>query len=129
MASRLDPHLIQIFERLHERAESYRTVCAWLTEVGVRISAQALRTWHIRKTQKISGRKQLLGPSSANGAATPLPKPVGGSGISGVCPALGNHSTQSTLAEQIRAEESRLQENSNGPADGFVVRAKKRTTK
>lgn len=65
MGSRLDKHHDQIFEQLNSKGLSYRTVVGnLLAEHHLRISPQALRNWHISRSQKIRERNGRLGPSA-----------------------------------------------------------------
>ena len=72
MASKLDKYLVELFDRLNRRGESYRTVCSWLNELGVEMTRQGLRQWHIRKQKRIAQRNkdsvvlQILFPSKSS---------------------------------------------------------------
>lgn len=56
MASRLDPFLQVLFDQLNHQGQSYRTVAENLLRMGVEISPQSLRSWHVRKMHKIAQR-------------------------------------------------------------------------
>lgn len=57
MTSKLDPLFEQVFEQLNDRGLSYRSVCdQLLLHQGLKISPQALRSWHLRRSRKISER-------------------------------------------------------------------------
>lgn len=60
MSSKLDPFFDDVFKLLTYQGLSYRTVCKSLLGLGVEISPQALRSWYVRRTQKISLRSNAL---------------------------------------------------------------------
>lgn len=60
MSSILDPFFTELFERLNQQGLSYRAVCKYLKSIGVGISPQALRSWHVRRSQKLMARAQTL---------------------------------------------------------------------
>ena len=62
MTSRLDPFFSTLFQQLNEQGMSYRAVCKSLCLQGVRISPQALRSWHVRKVLKIESRAMKMPP-------------------------------------------------------------------
>ena len=62
MSSKLDPFFSQVFHQLMQEGLSYRTVCKSLLASGVEISPQALRSWYVRRVQKISSRTTALPP-------------------------------------------------------------------
>lgn len=62
MTSRLDPFFNSLFDQLNREGLSYRTVCKYLLSDGVKISPQALRSWHVRRGQKIAKRTMQLEP-------------------------------------------------------------------
>lgn len=72
MASKLDPFFNQLFEQLTVEGLSYRTVCKFLLGMGVEISPQALRSWYVRRTQKIARRSNAL-PSRAFNSSKAIP--------------------------------------------------------
>ncbi|MDD2811066.1 hypothetical protein [Rhodoferax sp.] len=72
MTSKLDPFFNQLFEQLAGEGLSYRTVCKSLLSHGVEISPQALRSWFVRRTQKIAQRSSAL-PSRACDSSTVIP--------------------------------------------------------
>ena len=82
MSSKIDPFSSLVFQELNERGMSYRAVCTLLLSNGVEVSHQALRSWYMRRSQKIKKRKSaLLGalvsePSStSNLSVAPVPRP------------------------------------------------------
>lgn len=60
MASKIDPFRAEVFEQLHGYGLSYRSVCGYLLDKGVEVSPQALRSWHLRRSRKISSRGTLI---------------------------------------------------------------------
>lgn len=72
MTSKLDPFFNQLFEQLAGEGLSYRTVCKSLLSQGVEISPQALRSWFVRRTQKIASRSNAL-PSRVFSSSTAIP--------------------------------------------------------
>lgn len=81
MASKLDPYTYELFEQLNNRGLSYRSVCNNLLGMGVEISAQSLRSWHVRRSRKIAARSSAL-PSLENCrvASSPVEKSEESSG-------------------------------------------------
>ena len=51
-----------LFDQLNLKGLSYQTVCQMLLKQGVKISPQALRSWHLRRSRKIAHRSSLLTP-------------------------------------------------------------------
>lgn len=69
MSSKLDPYFNELFDQLNEQGKSYRSVCGNLLMMGVEISPQSLRSWHVRRMRKITSRSQTSGEM----ATAPLP--------------------------------------------------------
>lgn len=83
MSSKIDPFSSLVFQELNERGMSYRAVCTLLLSKGVEVSHQALRSWYMRRSQKIKKRKTGLSgalddssPSTANTSAPPTAEPT-----------------------------------------------------
>lgn len=72
MSSRLDPFFAEVFERLNQQGLSYRSVCGYLSSVGVKVSPQALRSWHIRRSQKLVARSVSMPSGHVFGSVTAL---------------------------------------------------------
>nr|WP_319563624.1 hypothetical protein [uncultured Rhodoferax sp.] len=66
MTSKLDPFFDDVFRQLTNEGLSYRTVCKSLLGMGVEISPQALRSWYVRRTQKIAMRSSALSSRALN---------------------------------------------------------------
>jgi hypothetical protein len=60
MASKLDPFFDVLFDQLNNQGLSYRSVCNNLLSMGVEISAQSLRSWHVRRSRKIAARLSAM---------------------------------------------------------------------
>lgn len=60
LASKLDHFSDVLFDQLNLKGMSYRAVCQNLLTLGVEISPQALRSWHLRRARKIAFRGSLL---------------------------------------------------------------------
>jgi hypothetical protein len=57
MASILDKHITIVMDQLNNFGASYKSVCdQLLQDYALRISRQALRSWHLRKMVKIKSR-------------------------------------------------------------------------
>lgn len=113
MTSRLDPFRQVLFDQLNTQGQSYRTVAANLLLMGVEISPQSLRSWHIRKMRKISLRSASPAPSVATGAAAPsVPTrqvPPAASRLNAVHPLqTGGKAVHPSLRAQIAEEEKLL---------------------
>lgn len=83
MSSKIDPFSSLVFQELNERGMSYRAVCTLLLSNGVEVSHQALRSWYVRRSQKIKKRKTGLSgaldgalPSTSNTSALPTANPT-----------------------------------------------------
>ncbi|MDR3453022.1 MAG: hypothetical protein P4L96_09485 [Rhodoferax sp.] len=113
MASRLDPFLQVLFDQLNGQGQSYRTVAANLLLMGVEISPQSLRSWHVRKMRKISHRSASPAPLVATRSSAPsIPTRQVSAAASPpktapVCPTDGNLVHRS-LRAQIAEEEKLL---------------------
>ena len=67
MTSKLDPFFDDVFRQLTNEGLSYYARCAspcW--GMGVEISPQALRSWYVRRTQKIAMRSSALSSRALN---------------------------------------------------------------
>jgi hypothetical protein len=82
MTSKIDLHSELVFEQLNELGMSYRAVSDLLLKRGIEISHQAVRSWHLRRTEKIKKRKSILlgasvgeSSSKSNLSVAPVPRP------------------------------------------------------
>jgi len=82
MTSKIDLHSELVFEQLNEFGMSYRAVSDLLLKRGIEVSHQAVRLWHLRRTEKIKKRKAIFlgasdgaSSSSLNASVPPAPRP------------------------------------------------------
>ena len=117
MTSKLDPFFSQLFDQLAGEGLSYRTVCKSLLVQGVEISPQALRSWFVRRTQKIANRSSALPMGHFNSHAAISVQPIQAGLFSkreeGAALATSSSSplvstTAGPLALRIQAEEQKL---------------------
>lgn len=138
MSSKLDPFFTVLFDQLNQQGLSYRAVCKYLKCEGVVISPQALRSWHVRRSQKLMARAMTLPLShacqSVSALTTESASKANGSrphtNGSNSNPALQFSSPPlavcGRLQQQIADEERKhaLLSNSHGGGDRFLVRRK-----
>ncbi len=77
MASKLDPFHDELFDQLNNRGMSYRSVCNILLGMGVEISAQSLRSWHVRRSRKIAARSGVSPSVMNRSTIAPVDLPAG----------------------------------------------------
>lgn len=134
MASRLDRFFTQLFDQLNQQGLSYRTVCGYLKTVDVVISPQALRSWHIRRSQKLMERAarvpvtHVYGPPSNQSARSDrkgLPstqtRTEPAAQVQGAL-TLADAAKPRTLQAQIEEEERRLALNNPHFSAAYMVR-------
>ena len=137
MTSRVDQFFSQVFDRLNRQGHSYRNVVGYLASEGVNISAQALRSWHVRRSQKLTARAARLplafvhGVNSSGHRPTPVRNdplvPHSGAArsvLEDVEADLVRTRRPSTLQAQIAEEERRLALFHRGSSTSFLVRPK-----
>jgi hypothetical protein len=135
MSSVLDPYFAELFIRLNQEGLSYRAVCKYLKSIQVEISPQALRSWHVRRSQKIVARAQSLPLSniSQSVSALTMTRNKKTNGLQSPSVDLNLHSTlmlasvpitqkYGLLQAQIAEEERKLEQSSNDLGDRFLVR-------
>lgn len=137
MSSILDPFFHDLFERLNQQGLSYRMVCQYLTTVDVKISAQALRSWHVRRSKKLMTRSLALPSTSRAFGTHAAAKPE--SALTDAGPDLAPETSvavvqrtvksqvltaQRPLELEIAAAEKKLAALNHSPSTGFVVRCK-----
>ena len=126
MASRLDPFRNEIFEKLAEEGQSYRTVAAWVRQRGISIAMPSLRTWFLRKCKKIEERMRVVAPT--RGAPTSSSAPAGAAANAPTTPASSAQPTEPvlSLSEQIAREEQVLRSGQASLSRAYAVRGRRR---
>ncbi len=141
MTSLLDPYLSMVFKKLHEHGLSYQVVSKDLSLIGVSVSPQALRSWHLRRVAKIAKRtKDLIFNSTDNADSAPigiqvpvvpssllLPSSRGDAIDSVAAQVKGGRTVLSQCSElhaQIKEEERRLSTQPLGALPSYPVRRK-----
>lgn len=63
MSSKLDPFFAVLFDLLNQRGASYKAASLFLATADIKISPQAVRSWHIRRSKKLQARAEKLPPT------------------------------------------------------------------
>jgi len=126
MASRLDPIRNEIFQKLADEGQSYRTVAAWVRERGIAIAMPSLRSWFLRKCKKIEERMSVVAPT--RGAPSSSSVAVGAVTNAPITLASSTQPTQPVLSlkEQIDLEERVLRSGQGSLARAYAVRGRSR---
>jgi len=134
MSSKIDPHFAHVFEQLNGRGLSYRAVCTQLLGMGVEISHQALRSWHLRRSRKITVRSAAISVHAGVDLSVcvpdaPAPSTARPTKPSVVSPTVFRASTSrrvNELQEEIEKQQERLASSPFSIANtNFLVRPKR----